>query len=225
MNIMVTPPNIYVMSFSNFFASGPLNPGYKFYDILSHSSHLCVPIPDTVVVDGPRIYHLFNDKNGYIKKAVPNLESREGIEAFIGSVMDRFVYKSVSLWSGNKQSRKEKEHISKRIVGVIKKPAWRTHITNNTETLTALGVQTYLLHGMVAGNTDTYIIQKFVKSKGRKPSYTRVMWKMNADIYGSTGRQVVGWNIFGRNDFTTAPQQEIRNDGGAEQLMRKLGRR
>lgn len=203
---------------------GPLQPGNKFYELLSHSTRLRVSIPDTVVIDGPTVYHLYNDKNGFIKKSVPNMDSREGIEAFVGSVMDRFVYKSMSVLTGTK---KEKEHISKRIVGVVKKATWRTHITNHCEGVTALGVQAHLLHGIEAGNTDSYVIQKFVKSRGRKPCLTRMVWKTNAeDCRGSTGRNVVGWNIFCHNEFTATPPPQIRKgESEMEDLMLKMGRR
>lgn len=184
-----------------------------------------MPIPDTVVVEGAVIYHLYNDRNGYIKKSAPNMDSRESIEAFVASIMDRFVFKSISVLTGTKHA---KEHISQRIVGVVKKPAWRTHITNHCETLTALGVQAHLLHGIEAGNTDSYIIQKFVKSRGRKPTFTRMIWKAHSESgTGAGGRHAVCWNLFcSNNDFTAFPPVKERTDeDGMENFMRKMGRR
>jgi hypothetical protein len=180
-----------------------------------------------VVVDGAEIYHLYNDRNGYIKKAVPNMDSPESITAFIASIMDRFVFKSMSVLTGTKHS---KEHISQRTVGVIKKPAWRTHVTNYCETLTALGVQAHLLHGIEAGNTDSYIIQKFVKSRGRKPTFTRMVWKANSESAGpgAAGRHAVCWNLFCTNNEFTAFAPVIKgktDDDGMDNIMRKMGRR
>jgi hypothetical protein len=46
-------------------------------------------------------------------------------------------------------------------------------------------------------------LQKFIKSKGRKPSITRLFWRLPAGGGGS--KSVVGWSISGVHDFSPPP--------------------
>lgn len=70
--------------------NGPLQPGYKFYELLSYSHGLKVPIPDTLVVDAEaRISHICNDKHGNIHRLRPDESSIDWKEDFVAQFVMR----------------------------------------------------------------------------------------------------------------------------------------
>ena len=70
--------------------NGPLKPGYVFYELLSHSHGLKIPIPDTLVIDADaRISHICNDKHGNIQRIAPDELSLEWKEEFVTQFVNR----------------------------------------------------------------------------------------------------------------------------------------
>jgi hypothetical protein len=74
--------------------NGPLKPGHVFYELLTHSHGLKIPIPDTfVLVSDARISHLCNDKHGNIQRLCPDENSPDWKEEFVTEFVERyFVY-------------------------------------------------------------------------------------------------------------------------------------
>jgi hypothetical protein len=180
--------------------AGPFLPGYGFYQLLLQSKNLEVPIPDTIVVEGGSVTHLFNGRHGTIEKAEPNYETTE---AWVSSLMSRFL----SPTCANPYAKAEPpEPLSVRTVGIVKKQLWKTHVMNHTETLSAIGVQAYLTQCLKAGNSDRFVLQKFIKCRGRRPCFNRIFWRAGTDTV-SSNRTIVGWNITSNSDFAKNPHQ------------------
>lgn len=181
---------------------GPFLPGYGFYQLLVQSKHLDVLIPDTIVVHEGNIAHLYNGRHGYIEKSIPNFETTE---KWVSNVMKRFLFpQSINPYST--ASKSESEPIAHRTIGIVKKQLWKTHIMNHTETLSALGVQAYLIQALKAGNNDNFILQRYIKCRGRRPCFNRIFWRVGADTV-SSNRTLAGWNITSNFDFAKAPIQ------------------
>lgn len=113
--------------------------------------------------------------------------------------MDRFV-----LTSSPSSPKSENEPLCLRTVGVVKKQLWKTHIMNHTETLSALGVQAYIVQGIKAGNHDQFILQKFIKCRGRRPCFNRIFWRAGSEA-NATNKTLAGWNITSKFDFAKNP--------------------
>jgi hypothetical protein len=190
-------------SFPHHLLPGPFLPGYAFYQLLIQSKHLDVLIPDTVVVNDGTITHLYNGRHGHIEKSIPNYETTED---WISKVMSRFLATPTVPHRPHPKAAVEQEPLSQRTVGIVKKQLWKTHIMNHTETLSALGVQAYLVQCLKAGNNDSFVLQKFVKCRGRRPCFNRIFWRAGADTVASN-RTLAGWNITSHFDFEKNPEQ------------------
>jgi hypothetical protein len=168
-----------------------------------------VPIPDTVIVNDGSVTHLFNGRHGTIEKSEPNYETTE---AWVSSLMSRFL----SSGSTNPYSKLEApEPLSVRTVGIVKKQLWKTHVMNHTETLSAIGVQAYLLQCLKAGNNDRFVLQKFIKCRGRRPCFNRVFWRAGTDTV-SSNRTIVGWNVTSNFDFAKNPHPPSASSSSAK---------
>lgn len=155
---------------------GPLKPGFQFYKFLLRKSNvsLHLPIPDTIVIDDTSIVRIYTDPHtGIVTYDKPDVNKQELKDKFLFRCINNNVGTSVPLL-------KKAEPLEQRFVGVLKKPVANnsktTVISNYCDLLTPLAFQSQILNA-ADHNAGICVIQRFVKCRGRKPSFFRIFWK------------------------------------------------
>ena len=155
---------------------GPVKPGYFFYKWLLYGPPLRMPIPDTLLINGQEIRRLRNDANGYIvRERFHYANDQAARDDFVVSCINSFVVDSRPFGSSPALAS-----LKGRFVALIKKPITFGHalVSNSIECLTPHALQASVLETLdTRGNGSDYVLQKFIKGKGAKPSVYRVMWR------------------------------------------------
>ena len=99
-------------------------------------------------------------------------------------------------------------------MALVKKPITFGHalVSNSIECLTPHALQSNLVETLdTRGNGSDYVLQKFVKGKGAKPSVYRVMWRSVSSGAGVSG-SVTGWYITKIDDEYDCFDGDINDD-------------
>ncbi len=135
---------------------GPLRPGFHFYRWLGTGPPLQIPIPDSILIDGPNIRRLNNDARGFIVSSKPKYDIQASRDEFIISCIESFVAQSSPMGM-----QPHMTHLRGRFVAVQKSPCInpRSLVTNIVECLTPLAFQATLVEHLdnASGNC---ILQK-----------------------------------------------------------------
>jgi hypothetical protein len=148
---------------------------------------LKVPIADTLFI-GPSntVKLLHNDSRGNVQAFDAHLDQQCKRDQFLELCVDKFIKNSEPI-------SQECEPVYNRIVGVLKKPCSngnRCYTNQNSDLLFPVSLYAHVLD-IAEGNSQQCIIQKFIKSKGKRPSIFRLFWKASSTETGV----VEGWNI------------------------------
>lgn len=147
-----------------------------------------MPIPDTVVCEDTFVRHIYTDKNGCVTIQKMNIERpKREKEEFVARVLERCLDNSVPIMD-------DSTDVYNRVIGVYKQPNWRTHVTNNCETLTPIGMVAHLLDS-VHGSSGSCILQKYIKNRGRTSCIYRIFWKKTSDETNFDRGNIIGWNV------------------------------
>ena len=172
--------------------SGPLKPGLYFYKWLLRGAGLTVSIPDTLIVEKNIVRLVYNDAaSGQVIKARPLSDSKKNKKKFIRDVLHRFLDPLDKRDDGAVHPGKNNKILARQVVGVIKKPYWRCAVGNEVEVLQPMSLVAHLMDA-VDGQEGPYVIQKFVRYRGRRPCFYRCFWR--AATPGAP-RTVTVWNI------------------------------
>ena len=189
---------------------GPVKPGYYFYKWLFYGPPLRMPIPDTILIDGKEIRRLRNDASGFVVREKSDYkDDQTARDDFVSSCINSFVVDSHTF--GNSPTL---ANLKGRFVALMKKPITLGSplVTNSIECFTPLALQTHILEALdTRGNSSDYVLQKFVKGKGAKPSIYRVMWRSVSPGAGVSGN-VAGWYITKISDEYNCFNEDIDDD-------------
>lgn len=195
---------------------GPLKPGFNFYKFLLRKSkmNLYLPIPDTIIVDEITVVRMYTDPStGVLCYDRPDVNKQEIKDAFILRCINNSVGTSIPLL-------RKPEPLEQRFVGLLKKPVANNNknvvISNYCDLLTPLAFQSQILNA-ADHNAGICVIQKFVKCRGRKPSFFRIFWKATSIGSGT----VSGFYVTNRkNGFKVTEDEDIilkkQNDNSSE---------
>ena len=177
---------------------GPIKPGVHFFRWLGKGNPLNVPIADTLYV-GPNnmVKIVFNDSKGTVQQKNARFDQQANRDQFFDLCIGKFVRSSQPLSSIN-------EPIFTRIVAVMKRPCSnqsRCYTNQNTDILLPVSFHAHLLD-IAEGNSSQCVIQKFIKSRGKRPSVFRLFWRTAS----SEGGTVEGWNITRRDNEFRPPE-------------------
>lgn len=175
--------------------SGPLKPGCHFYKWLLRGGPLHINIPDTLIVEKNIVRYIYNDANGLIVKSKPISDSAADRKSFILNVLQRFLL--------HQSSHPPSTAMSRQVVGIIKRPHWKSGVSNDTEVLLPLPLAAQLLDA-VEGRPGPYVIQKYMWFRGKRPCIYRAFWKAGSP---TSARSVVVWNIASKESI-----QEFHGD-------------
>jgi hypothetical protein len=178
---------------------GPLKPGNTFWRWLGRGPALKVPIADTLYVGGNNhtTRLLFNDEKGVVQQYTAQFDQQALKDQFLDLCNERFIQKSNYLCSST-------EPLYNRMVALQKKTASnpRKSFTNqNCDILLPISLHAHLLD-ITEGSGQSCVIQKFIKSRGKRPSVYRLFWKAASNETGS----VEGWNITKVSDDFQLPE-------------------
>ena len=158
------------------------------------SPPLQIPIADTLIVENNICRLLYTDPvSGIVMKSKPKSHSESSKERFIMDVLHRFMGPSLT----EPYLASKPGPLCRRVTAVLKKPAWKATVANETEFLLPLPLTAQLMDA-VDGKKGPYVIQRFMWCRGKKPSLYRCFWKA---ARGNTARSLVVWNISSNDNF------------------------
>lgn len=182
--------------------SGPMKPGLYFYKWLLRGAGLAVSIPDTLIVEKNIVRLVYNDPStGQVIKARPQSDSKKNKKKFIRDVLHRFLDPPDRRDEGASHAARNNTVLARQVVGVIKKPYWRSSVGNEVEVLQPMSLVAHLMDA-VDGQEGPYVIQKFVRYRGRRPCFYRCFWRAASP---GAPRTVTVWNI-----SSTEPAEEFQ---------------
>ncbi len=176
---------------------GPCKPGCAFYKLLGKGPPLNVPIPDTLVIRYNSVKCLFHEPSkGAIQQKILRFDHGKSKDEFIQNGIKSYIAQSKPLME-------QAEPIYSRFVAVHKRPVikeQRTHINQQSYFLLPVALQVQLVE-IADNNLPPCVIQKFIKSRGRKPCVYRLFWKRSGMETGIAE----GWNITKYSDQFMVP--------------------
>ena len=184
---------------------GPCKPGFSFYKFLLRKSNMSLhlPIPDTIIIDDISVVRMYTDpQTGILSLDKPDVDKQENKDKFILRCINNSVGTSIPLL-------RKAEPLEQRFVGVLKKSVANNNknpvISNYCDLLTPLAFQSQILNA-ADHNAGICVVQKFVKCRGRKPSFFRIFWKATSIGSGN----VSGYYVTNRkNGFKVTEDEEI----------------
>ncbi|RYH25286.1 hypothetical protein EON65_15630 [archaeon] len=177
---------------------GPCKPGCNFFKFLGRGPPLHVPIPETIFIGSGNFIKLLHNEpiKGAITQEIMHFDHQEVRDEFITNCVNKFVKSSVPVTS-------PPEAIYSRFVAVQKKPAVksnRAYINTQCDFLLPIAFQSQLLE-ITDNNLPPCVIQRFIKSRGRRPGVYRLFWKRAGNELGAAE----GWNITKKAEEFKAP--------------------
>ena len=193
---------------------GPLKPGFNFYKFLLRKSNMTLqlPIPDTIYIDDISVVRIYTDpQTGIVSYDKPDVNKQELKDKFILRCINNSVGTSIPLL-------RKAEPLEQRFVGVLKKPVANNSknvvISNYCDLLTPLAFQSQILNA-ADHNAGTCVVQRFVKCRGRKPSFFRIFWKATSIGSGA----VSGYYVTNRKDGFKVTEDE---DSITKKISKKI---
>jgi hypothetical protein len=183
---------------------GPVKPGNAFWKWLGRGPALKIPIADTLYVGGNNhtTKLLFNDEKGVVQQYTAQFDQQSLKDQFLDLCTEKFIQKSNYLCAPT-------EPLYNRMVALQKRTASnpRKAFTNqNADLLFPISLHAHLLD-ITEGSGQSSVIQKFIKSRGKRPSVYRLFWKASSNETGS----VEGWNITKVSDEFQLPEIILPN--------------
>lgn len=218
LNLSDIPPSQYEEHIS-----GPMKPGCHFYKWLLRGAGLAVSIPDTLIVERNIVRLVYNDpQTGQIIKARPLGESKKSKKKFIRDVLARFLDAEPRRDLARPAPPRQGGALARQVVAVVKKPFWRSAVGNEVEALLPLPLVAHVMDA-VDGQEGPYVIQKFVRYRGRRPCVYRCFWRAAS---ATSPRTVTVWNISSSEpavEFQGAPADAASAVGGPRAKAPKGG--